>query len=277
MTPNIKRIKAVFFSPCGSTEQIIRRMAAWLSDELQVPAEVHSYTLPQERRSPFVLEPTDLLLWGTPVYAGRIPNMLLPFVKQGVTAGGNPAIPVVVFGNRSYDHALAEVSAILKKQGCLPLAGAALAARHVFTPALAPGRPDSADWNRLQDFCRAAAEKIKGGTPWSAPEIPGEPEPEAYYTPKKADGTPAVFLKAKPQADPALCNVCGICQDLCPMGIIRQQPGAVPEFAGICIKCHACIRGCPKKAIALKDEAFLSHVEMLAQSFTARKEPEFFL
>ena len=277
MTPNIKRIKAVFFSPCGSTEQIIRRMAAWLSEELQVPAEVHSYTLPQERRSPFVLEPTDLLLWGTPVYAGRIPNMLLPFVKQGVTAGGNPAIPVVVFGNRSYDHALAELSAVLKKQGCIPVAGAAVAASHVFTEALASGRPDRADLETLKAFCAAAAAKLKAGPPYREPQIPGDPEPRAYYTPKKADGTPAVFLKAKPQADPALCNVCGICQDLCPMGSIRQQPGAVPEFAGICIKCHACIRGCPKKAIALKDEAFLSHVEMLAQSFTARKEPEFCL
>ena len=277
MTRNIQRIKAVFFSPCGSTGQIVRRMAAWLSEELAVPAEIHSYTRPQDRQQPFALAPGDLLVWGTPVYAGRIPNMLLPFVKQGVTASNNPAIPVVVFGNRSYDNALAELSAVLKKQGCIPVAGAAVAAAHVFTEALASGRPDQADLKTLKAFCAAAAKKLKSGLPYCEPQIPGDPEPQAYYTPKKADGTPAVFLKAKPAADPARCTACGICQDLCPMGSIRQQPGAAPEFAGICIKCHACIHGCPHSAIALKDEAFLSHVRMLEEHFTRRKEPEYFL
>ena len=48
-------------------------------------------------------------------------------------------------------------------------------------------------------------------------------------------------------------------------------------MTGICIKCQACIKKCPKKAKYFDDPAFLSHVAMLEQNYTRRAEPEMFL
>ena len=48
-------------------------------------------------------------------------------------------------------------------------------------------------------------------------------------------------------------------------------------ITGICIKCQACIRSCPEGAKYFDDPAFLSHVAMLEENYTAPKEAEFFL
>ena len=53
--------------------------------------------------------------------------------------------------------------------------------------------------------------------------------------------------------------------------------GDPPETPGVCIKCHACIRKCPRGARHLTDPAFLSHVAMLERDFAARKAAEVFL
>ena len=58
------------------------------------------------------------------------------------------------------------------------------------------------------------------------------------------------------------------------MGSIDPQD--VSNVPGICIKCQACVRGCPEHAKYFDDAAFLSHVAMLEQNFTAPKENAFF-
>ena len=49
------------------------------------------------------------------------------------------------------------------------------------------------------------------------------------------------------------------------------------EVNGICIKCQACIKKCPKDAKYFDDAAFLSHVAMLEQNYTRRAEIEVFV
>ena len=96
-----------------------------------------------------------------------------------------------------------------------------------------------------------------------------------YYTPLGTDGKPAKFLKATPKTDPDKCSKCGLCATVCPVGSI---PADAPDTcAGICIKCHACVRKCTKHAKYFDDGAFLSHVAMLEQTFTEPKENELFL
>ena len=51
-----------------------------------------------------------------------------------------------------------------------------------------------------------------------------------------------------------------------------------PVVKGICIKCQACVKVCPKGAWTFEDEAFLRHVEMLTHTYgDAERENEFFL
>ena len=58
----------------------------------------------------------DLVVFGTPVYAGRVPNKILPWVQQGFTGDHTPMVPVVVFGNRNFDDALMELKRGVRKK-----------------------------------------------------------------------------------------------------------------------------------------------------------------
>ena len=301
----IKRIRAASFSPTGGTKHIVNLLAEEMGKCLALPVHRISFTLPDERKKNYTFTEEDLLILGTPVYAGRIPNKILPDVDQSFEGKRTPAVAVSVFGNRNYDDGLMELALLLENHGFHVAAATAAAARHAFSDDIGAGRPDQQDEEELRAFARQAAEKIKelsgkekivggkkaAGGIGCGPEDSSEQPPAScgvsalkiaghnpvgpYYTPLRADGKPAKFLKAKPVTDSDRFIQCGACASVCPKGSIRRDDCSVVE--GICIKCQACIRACPTQAKYFTDEDFLSHKEMLKNHYTRRAENAFFL
>lgn len=273
---NIHKVWAVYFSPVGNTERVAVLLAEAAAQTLNVPVERLDYTLPAARHEAHSFCETDLVIWATPVYAGRMPNKLLPYVKENFGGGGALAVPVAVFGNRSMDDALVELRNILETNGFHTVAAAAVAAQHAFSDVLATGRPDRLDCEKLAAFASRVAEQAAALQGYAAPvAVPGSNPPQAYYTPRGLDGNPAVFLKAKPKTDGERCNRCGECVRRCPMGSINPQDPA--DVTGVCIKCHACVKRCARHAKYFDDEAFLSHKAMLERDFAHRAESVFLL
>ena len=197
-------------------------------------------------------------------------------MQSGFQGNGALAVPVAVFGNRSYDNALMELRNELEAHGFHTVAGAGVPTEHVFSDKLAPGRPNADDLAELAGFGRKIGEKVARLADIPTPiAVKGEDPVGPYYTPLGTDGKPAKFLKATPKTDPDKCNKCGLCATVCPVGSI---PADAPDTcAGICIKCHACIKVCPTGAKYLDDPAFLSHVAMLEQNYTRPTQAEWFL
>lgn len=256
-------------------------MAQHLGDRLGalLGAEVehHSYTLPREREELPQVDARDVVVWATPVYAGRIPNKTLDYVWRALHADGNPAVALVTFGNRAYDNALAELVGLMEDGGMKPVGAAAMVTRHAFSDTLGAGRPNAEDLAALDRFAAQVAEKLLTfNSQLLTISVPGEAHSERYYTPLKTNNAPAGFLKAKPSCNSALCTRCGECMEVCPMGSICAKDG-MPTFDGICIKCQACRCHCPTGAIAFIDPEYLSHVAMIEHTFAAPKRSEFFL
>lgn len=274
-------IKVYYFSPTGGTLQVAQRLAETLSERLQARVEYHSYTLPKERETLPVFEAEDIVLWATPVYAGRIPNKTLEYVRAALTNNFThshfPAIALVTFGNRAYDNALAELVGLMEEGGMKPVGAAAIVTRHAFSDTLGAGRPNAEDLAALDRFAAQVVEKLSTiNSQLSTIDVPGEAHPEKYYTPLKTNNAPAGFLKAKPTCDADRCTRCGKCLEMCPMGSIGAKDG-IPTFDGICIKCQACRRSCPSGAIAFTDPEYLSHVAMIEHTFAAPKFPDFYI
>lgn len=272
----INKVWAIYFSPVGNTEKIICSIADFIGEKLDAVVEKLNYTLPVTREEKKSFCKSDLVIWGTPVYAGRIPNKLLPYVQNNFIGNDALAVPVVVFGNRSYDDALVELQNVLESNGFHTIAGAGFVAQHAFSDILSVGRPDKADMDKVKEFSDRISQKLKAIEDIPYPiYLNGNHPPKEYYTPKGLDGKPTVFLKAKPKTDVEKCNRCGVCVSNCPMGAINKENPA--EIIGLCIKCHACINKCRQKAKFFDDEAFISHKLMLERDFKTRKEPELFI
>ena len=145
-----QKVYAVYFSPTGNTKVLTETLAEQLAVSYDVPCEVIDFTRPQARTAPentgrvpagtdgnrfsqqYTFTPDDLVVFGMPTYAGKLPNKILPFVKSGFAGNGAATVALVTFGNRSFDHALAELCACLKADGFRTIGAGAFAAQHAF-------------------------------------------------------------------------------------------------------------------------------------------------
>lgn len=272
----VTKLHGLCYSATGVTEKVVRTLTAGLEEDLGLPGAVfHGFRKPAERAMDYAFGPGDLVVVGSPTYAGRMPNKIMPDYRARLQGNGALAVAVVTFGNRAYDNALAELCALLEANGFHTLAAGAFPGRHAFTDVLGEGRPDWDDQRAIRAFAGRIAGKLRELEAVPPPvEVPGDPE-APYYIPKGLDGEPAKFLKAKPRTDLSKCSHCGVCARTCPMGAI--DPENVAEVPGTCVKCQSCVRKCTRHAKYFDDPAFLSHVAMLEKNFQEPKEIETYL
>lgn len=273
---NIKTVWAVWFSGTGTTKKTVRRIADGLAAALKAERKDFNFTPPEARQQERTFSQEDLVVFGTPVYAGRVPNVLLPYLTGKIRGGGALAVPVVLFGNRNFDDALIELRNILAGDELHPLAAAAFVGEHSFSGVLGQGRPDERDLAQMDEFARKTAQFIGelSGVPTEMVSVRGETPLRPYYTPRDRAGTPINILKVKPKTDMEKCSGCGYCAAACPMGSI--DPENPDRVLGICIKCCACVKGCPAGAKYYDDPGYLYHQHELEEAYARRAAPELF-
>jgi len=265
------KVWAAYFSATGTTEKVVKAIAEEISRISRMEMAVFDFTLPDARTEPKTFNKDDIVIFGTPVYAGRVPNVLIKYIMS-ISGGGAKAVPVVLYGNRNYDDALIELRNALVEDGFRPMAAAAFIGEHSFSRGLAAGRPDEDDMKTVRGFAAKAAEKLNGE--YILPvEVRGESPFRPYYQPRDRQGNPVNILKVKPKTD-VRCTKCGLCAAVCPMGSI--DPENVSEVRGICIKCGACVKKCPVGAKYYDDAGYLYHKTELELGYERRAEPELF-
>lgn len=275
----LKHITTISFSPTGQTKQLVQQFGKALAKRFRaegLTVDHTSFTLPEEQQSYHMYGPDTLVVFGTPTYAGRIPNKALPFVQQlfsGDEKQKTPAVALVTFGNRAYDSALTELRDELEKKDFRVFAAGAFACAHAFA-SIGKEHPTAEDRNAFETLLDKVEGKLREEAPLEMVVINDNAPVGPYYIPKGEDGQPAKFLKAKPKTDLTKCDHCGKCAAVCPMGSIsREDTDQVP---GICIKCQACIQYCPKGAKYFDDPRFLSHKAMLEKTFQRTALSEIF-
>lgn len=266
------KVKALYFSATGTTRKIVSEIADTISAHFGREIQPMDFTSPEARRQMPAIDPGDLVIVGVPVYAGRVPNVLLKYLNS-LAGNGATAVAVVVYGNRNYDDALIELTDILATTGFRVVGGGAFVGEHSFSRTLAKERPDERDMKVAKAFAQQLAKKIAKGQA-EAVSVKGNKPYRGYYIPKNSQGEPVDIRKVTPKTSD-MCTDCGLCVGKCPMGSI--DPKNPRQMIGICIKCGACIKICPVQAKYYDDDHYLHHKRELEIQFANRREPELFL
>lgn len=253
------KIHIVYFSATYTTRTVCQGVARHLGGDIIE----HDITNRAPERA--VEIPADeLLVIGMPVYCGRIPEMAAERVRQ-FYGRETRAITLVVYGNREYDDALLELTRMVEANGFRTLAAAAFVGRHCIFPAVASGRPDAADRERMQDFAKACEPLLQVSADALLPvEVPGNRD--TYCPHKRVPFCPV------PTAD---CSNCGTCASLCPTGAISQLD-AREVNADLCIACGRCVLVCTQHGRHFEGEMYQGAAANFVRAYGARKEPEFF-
>lgn len=265
----------VTFSPTGNTAMASREIMSGIREVLSETADLEELdiTLPSRRREALIFSEEDLLVVGMPVYAGRLPNLLLPYLNT-LQGNGARCICVVTYGNRHYDDALLELCDLVKDRGFDIIAAAAVVGQHSFSEVLAKGRPDENDILRLREFGKAIGSKLSIYNRVESLSIPGNHPYRPYYRPVGEDGEHVDFRRIKPETMDT-CIDCKQCASSCPMGSIDFVD--VSKIPGPCIKCCACVKVCPVSAKAFTDKNFIWHKLELEYNYRERREIETFI
>jgi ferredoxin/protein involved in ribonucleotide reduction len=270
------KINTLYFSGTGTTRKVVLSLAKSLAGKIGESVEVNNidFSLPETRKQYQIFTEEDLVIVGIPVYAGRVPNVLLKYLNS-VKGNGAQAVAVVLYGNRDFDDALIELNDILSEDGFKVAAAGAFIGEHSFSNILAKGRPDESDMKKVEDFAEDIYSKISRKADFSELLVSGQKPYRNYYQPKDRYGNPFDFRVITPKTNKDVCVDCKHCAKICPVGSISYEDSSVMN--GICIKCCACIKGCPVEAKYFDNENYLKHQHELEEIYAERRDPETFI
>lgn len=254
----IENVYAVYFSATYSTGRIVRGIADSLGAR-RTDIDVTGIVPEPEVH----LGPSDLLVVGVPAYGGRVPVNALAGL-DAIKGSGTPAVIVSVYGNRDYDDTLVELQDIVMANGFVPVAAAAVIARHCIFPKVAAGRPDAEDMVKIKTFCDQTASVLDRYVPGSHDIVTVRGN-----RPYKRTGSVPIHPSAGKE-----CDRCGACAELCPVGAIpKDRP--MDTDTDRCISCARCINVCPKHARDFRGMLYRMAGWKFSRDNSERKEPEF--
>lgn len=221
-------IQQIVFSPTGGTRRVSEILCHSMGENSIITdlcVKACDIKLP-------VISKDDLVVIAMPVFAGRVPALVVERLKQ-VQSNSAKCVIVAVYGNRDYDDALLEMQDVATAMGFRVIAAVGAVAEHSIARMYGTGRPDEDDAKELSAFGAAIMRKFTMND-CSELSLPGN---RPYR-----QGSTGPFPEANDQ-----CNGCGICAHLCPADAISLDNLRTVN-KDRCIGCMRCVSVCPVKA-----------------------------
>ncbi|PKQ61688.1 hypothetical protein BZG02_14785 [Labilibaculum filiforme] len=263
----IPAVNLIYFSPTGTSKKIVKAIGQELGAKQINEFDITPLSFASSENPKIE---NELSIIAIPVYGGRVPEQALEHLQK-FEAKNAPVVLLAVYGNRHYDDALLELKDAVLEIGFTPFGAAAFIGEHSFSiesKPIAVNRPDEADLLKAKQFAEELLLKIKDGEAngFKVCDVPGN-------VPYKAKGN---MPDIAPTTMEELCDLCGMCADVCPVDVINVTDKVVTN-AKACIRCCACIKVCSSNARVFDNELIDGIRERLFTNCSERREPEFFI
>lgn len=256
----VKKVKAVYFSPSGTTEKVVKSVCEGLSGQ----KEYHDILIHKIEKK-LSVEQDEVLVVAMPVFGGRVPDYCVSSLKH-LHGKNSPAIIMAVYGNREFDDTLVEMQDILEKNDFLIIGGAGFIAQHSLFNKIAAGRPDEEDMKAMMNFAAQCQQKLDTFVPEKTvtPEIPGNrPYKEYMKNTMTPEGSKA-------------CTKCRTCVQICPVGAIGSETPRKTN-KNKCISCTACVAHCPTGARSFSGPIYSVMQKKISGHCAEKKEAKVYI
>lgn len=229
----MNELKLVYFSPTGTTRKVIMETAK----NIDLKSVSYDLSIHKEKKPSLHFKENDFVLFGIPVYAGRVPETFLQYFEN-LNGKNTPAALIATYGCREYEDALLELKNEVEQRGFKVIGAAAFPVEHSIVRSIGLSRPNKEDMKVIADYGIQLNRKINTCDSFDniTITVPGN-------TPYKKPGAAALV----PKTDVSLCTECGACVKTCPTGAISAADPKKTDKK-MCISCQKCLRSCKQKA-----------------------------
>ena len=146
----------VYFSPTGTTRKVIMEAAR----NIDLKSVSYDLSIHKEKKPAMQFKKNDLVLFGIPVYAGRVPKTFLEYFEN-LQGDNTPAALIATYGCREYEDALLELKNEVEKRGFKVIGAAAFPTEHSIARKIGMSRPNKEDLKVIADFGVQLNRRIK--------------------------------------------------------------------------------------------------------------------
>lgn len=244
------KVLIAYFSATGNTAAIGKAIGGRLQ-KLGADVDIRDMTIWTARENKLDLSGYDAAVFGSPIHSMRSPRVFREWLA-GLDGHGMKCAMFFTFGGFQVHPTHSTTQKILEKSNFAVVASAEFLGKHTFNlggwQAMAD-RPDQSDLAVAEEYADRIYDRFTGKDTGVVKDL--NPGPYTEQELDKFENFRFVMVSKLPTRDGAECQMCMLCEELCPTGAMNAETGQADKDK--CMVCLRCVYECPDQVLKIND------------------------
>ncbi|MBD3213574.1 MAG: 4Fe-4S ferredoxin [Candidatus Lokiarchaeota archaeon] len=260
-------IGLIYFSATNNTETIGKIIKHEIEAiESSVKVFLINITPYSTRNNHLNLAKCEKFIFGFPVYGWRVPNVVREWLKT-LEGKGRECAMFFTYGGINSGVVHYDTYKILNENDFKVLSSAEFIASHTYNLGgwnILENRPNEEDFEIARQYSRSILKQFQESNP-----ILFQIKPHEYSdkTLERIENNPKRMVKIPRWT--AECDVCGVCNNLCPTNAIDAENQIIKDEK--CIRCLSCVFNCPESVLKVDDLTRLYKMALKVEHLTEKE------